>query len=112
MGTPKYIPFERPREVGWLMADLFDLYCSYQPDSFTFEWLRKTTDLEVRCKDTAEGKVDFPTSPALLDAIHSCKAISFPETARQLPSDYGFTGFIEGAVHEVQQRVPITEPEL
>ncbi|KAK2802126.1 hypothetical protein FQN50_007490 [Emmonsiellopsis sp. PD_5] len=112
MGTPKYVPFKSPREVGWLMADLFDLYCSYQTDSFTFEWLRQTTDLEVHCEDTTAEKVDFPTSHALLEAIHKCEVICFPETARPFPSDYGFTGFIGQAIHEVKQRVPITEPEL
>ncbi|KMP04831.1 hypothetical protein CIHG_04115 [Coccidioides immitis H538.4] len=72
MATPEYHPFNNPREVGWLMADLFDLYCSYEPDSFSFEWLQKTTDLEVYCKDATEEKMDIPTSPALLKAIHNC----------------------------------------
>jgi hypothetical protein len=111
MTTPEYRPFNNPREVGWLMADLFDLYSSYEPDSFPFEWLQKTIDLEVRCKDATEEKIDFPTPPALLKAIHACQKIMSPETTRELPSDFGFTGFMETAVDEIRAKVQITEPE-
>nr|KMM64216.1 hypothetical protein CPAG_00568 [Coccidioides posadasii RMSCC 3488] len=37
-------------------------------------------------------------SPALLRAIHNCQKISSPGTYWRLPSDYGFTGFIETAL--------------
>ncbi|QVM05846.1 hypothetical protein D8B26_000553 [Coccidioides posadasii str. Silveira] len=100
----EYIRFKNPREVGWLMADLFDMYWAYPFDSFIFSWLERTPDLEVLCKDATDEKIRFSTPPALLEAIHSCQKISSP--TRWLPSsDFGFVGFIQSAIHEVEKNV-------
>ncbi|KAK2737032.1 hypothetical protein FQN57_000481 [Myotisia sp. PD_48] len=110
IGQPiKYIPFESPRHVGWLMGNLFMDYSTYQPDSFTFEWLCRTEDLEVVCRDSTREPVDL-TSDALLKAIHNCKIISTPEP--ELPSDWGFSGFIGGAVATVERELPQLKTKL
>ncbi|KAK2757190.1 hypothetical protein FQN54_004704 [Arachnomyces sp. PD_36] len=109
----KYVPFKGPREVGWLLADLFGLYWSYNADSFLFEWLQNTIDLQVCCNDSTLEKIKFPTSKALLEVIRECPKLCFPEnTFRGIPTDFGFTGFMDNAMDEVSEKVDITQPEL
>ncbi|PGG96489.1 hypothetical protein AJ80_09820 [Polytolypa hystricis UAMH7299] len=101
MALIEYAPFDTPRHVGWLLADLFDLYCS---------WLQKTSDLEVCCKDTTGEEVNFPTSSTLLQ---ECPKICYPEkTTWGLPDDYNFTGFMGIAVDQVSRKVEIPKAEL
>ncbi|PGH36584.1 hypothetical protein GX50_00621 [[Emmonsia] crescens] len=103
--------FDCPDKVGWLMADLVPLYLSYASDSFPFEWLQKTEDLEVHCRDATGEKVTFPISPELLNAIHKCERVTAPEKRRGLPSDWGFSGFMKTAAHEVLDKVPFTKAQ-
>ncbi|KAK2806748.1 hypothetical protein FQN50_005746 [Emmonsiellopsis sp. PD_5] len=103
--------FDCPDKVGWLMADLVPLYLSYASDSFPFEWLQKTEDLEVRCRDATGGKVIFPISSGLLNAIHKCERVTAPEKHRGLPSNWGFAGFMKTAAHDVLDKVPFTKSE-
>ncbi|KAK2764380.1 hypothetical protein FQN54_009074 [Arachnomyces sp. PD_36] len=103
--------FDCPDKVGWLMADLVSLYLSYAFDSFPFEWLQRTKDLEMRCENVTEEKVIFPISPELLNAIHKCERVTEPEKRRGIPSDWGFSGFMKTAVHEVLDEVPFTEAQ-
>ncbi|EEP76792.1 predicted protein [Uncinocarpus reesii 1704] len=108
MATRKYLPFDSPRKVGWEMARLFERYWASKPDYFTFEWLQDSNErIEFCCKNATEEEVDFTTSPALLEAIHSCQELSSGE----LPSDFGFTGFTKIAVHEVGSKVEVTEDQ-
>ncbi|KMP09845.1 hypothetical protein CIHG_07174 [Coccidioides immitis H538.4] len=82
------------------MADLFDLYWSYEPDS----------NFLNGCKIQSTSKV-VAGMPQEKRAIHNCQKISSPGTNWRLPSDYGFTGFMETAVDEIQEDVQITKPE-
>ncbi|EGC46799.1 conserved hypothetical protein [Histoplasma capsulatum var. duboisii H88] len=102
-------PFHCPEHVGRLMAGLFCLYISYSPDSFPFEWLQKTEDLKVQCRDSTREKVTFSTSPELLQAIHRCERVTAPEKTHGLPSDWGFSGFMKTAAHQVLDEVPFTK---
>ena len=63
MGGGKYEPFRSAREFSGLMLFMFDLYRSYSPDTFSFDFLQRTKDLEVVCRDTTaeDVDVDFPT---------------------------------------------------
>ncbi|KMP07296.1 hypothetical protein CIRG_06977 [Coccidioides immitis RMSCC 2394] len=93
------------------MADLFRLYLSYSSGSFQFGWLQKTVDLKVRCRDTTSDKAVFPISSDLLKAIHKCERVTAPEKSRGLPSDWGFSGFMKTAAHQVLDEVPFTQSE-
>ncbi|KMU77643.1 hypothetical protein CISG_01400 [Coccidioides immitis RMSCC 3703] len=109
----EYIPFKNPLEVGWLMADLFDMYWAYPFDSFIFSWLERTPDLEVLCKDATDEKIRFSTPPALLEGYSQLsKKISSP--TRWLPSsDFGFVGFIQKRYFmKVKRNVSITKQKL
>ncbi|KAK2865469.1 hypothetical protein FQN49_003536 [Arthroderma sp. PD_2] len=101
--------FDSPVKVSLFMAHLFRLYLSYKPDSFPFEWLQKTTELEVRCRDTTGEKITVSTSPELLKAIRNCERVNFPNKRGRLPSDWGFSGFMNAAVHQVLDEVPFTK---
>ncbi|EER26850.1 hypothetical protein CPC735_010270 [Coccidioides posadasii C735 delta SOWgp] len=103
--------FDSPEKVGWLMAALFRLYLSYSSGSFRFGWLQKTVDLKVRCRDTTSDKAVFPISSDLLKAIHKCERVTAPEKSRGLPSDWGFSGFMKTAAHQVLDEVPFTQSE-
>ncbi|OJD27108.1 hypothetical protein ACJ73_01492 [Blastomyces percursus] len=93
------------------MAGLFHLYISYSSDLFPFEWLQKTEDLKVRCRDSTREKVAFSISPELLHAIHKCERVTAPEKTQGLPSDWGFSGFMKTAAHQVLDEVPFTKAE-
>lgn len=93
------------------MVNLFSLYLSYSSDSFPFEWLQKTEDLEVHCRDSTGEKVDFPASPELLKAIHNCERVTAPEKARGLPNDWGFAGFMKTAAQQVLDEVPFIKAQ-
>ncbi|KKZ60868.1 hypothetical protein EMCG_04459 [[Emmonsia] crescens] len=102
--------FTGPEAVASLMAGYSAQYLrTYASDSFLFEWLRKTKELEVQCSDATEEKIVFSTPPELLNAIHRCGKINVPEKTR-LPSDYGFSGFMTAALSEVLGEVPFTTP--
>ncbi|EGC41656.1 conserved hypothetical protein [Histoplasma capsulatum var. duboisii H88] len=76
--------FDRAEKVGLLMASLFSLYLTYYSrDSFPFEWLQKTEDLEVCCRETSSEKVAFPMSPELLKAINKCERVTAPGKCQQ-----------------------------
>ncbi|KAL2388186.1 hypothetical protein RJ035_003510 [Blastomyces gilchristii] len=100
-----------PEQVGWLMAGLFHLYISYSSDLFPFSWLQKTEDLKVRCRDSIREKTTFSISPELLQAIHKCERVTAPEKTLGLPSDWGFSGFMKTAAHQVLDEVPFTKAE-
>nr|KMM65144.1 hypothetical protein CPAG_01496 [Coccidioides posadasii RMSCC 3488] len=100
-------PFDQPEEVALLLGRLFRSYISYAPYSFLFEWLEKTPDLEVHCRDATGEKVLFTSSPELLKAIHECERVTAPEKFPGLPSDWGFSSFIKTAVHQVLDKVYI-----
>lgn len=103
--------FTGPEMVASLMPALCSLYLSYAPDSFPFEWLRKTEDIEVQCRDSTEEEIVFLTPPELLNAIHKCERITAPEKQGcGLPSDYGFDGFMGTAILQVLREAPFTEP--
>lgn len=74
----KYEPFSGPREFSYLIAALFNLYWSCPSDLFFFDWLQRTPDLKVVCKETTGEEVDFPTPPALETAIQNCAKINSP----------------------------------
>lgn len=108
----KYEPFSNPREFGNLMAELFDQYWSYPSDLFFFSWLQKTSDLKVVCKETAEEMVDFPTSPALENAIQNCERVNSPGVdALSPPADYSWTGWMGITVDSLKKEASITPGE-
>ncbi|KAL1957302.1 hypothetical protein VTO42DRAFT_6210 [Malbranchea cinnamomea] len=112
MTVIQYVPFNSPREVGWLMADLFDLYwAEYTSLSFPFDILEKTIDIEVRCQDATGEKVEFPTSTALLKTIHNCRKLQVENASEELPNDRGFAEFMYGAVLEARREAQVAEPE-
>ena len=104
-------PFNSSNEFGVYLVTLFRWYLHDSHFSFPFEWLQKTEDLDVRCRDTTGEKVVFPTSPELLEAIHKCERVTAPEKARGLPSNWGFDGFMKTAAHQVLDEVPVTKAE-
>ncbi|EER45712.1 conserved hypothetical protein [Histoplasma capsulatum H143] len=95
--------FDRAEKVGLLMASLFSLYLTYYSrDSFPFEWLQKTEDLEVCCRETSSEKVAFPMSPELLKAINKCGRVTAPGKCQKgLPGNWGFAGFMKTAAHQL-----------
>lgn len=111
MESHKYTPFESPQKVGWFLADLFDRYRCLEPDSFLFKELEDITELEVRGMDSTREKIEFSVSSELLDAIHSSKTAPASES-NQLPGDGSFDGFIEEAVHDAQEKFPVTETQV
>ncbi|KAK2754056.1 hypothetical protein FQN54_007225 [Arachnomyces sp. PD_36] len=106
-------PVDRPAKGSWVMERLFDTFLtSYSHDSFPVEWLQKTGDLKVCCRDTSDEKVAFPLSPDLLKAIRKNKRITTAEKIPQrLPSNWGFSGFMNFAAHEVLGDIPIEDRE-
>lgn len=103
------VPFSSPASVSLCMASFFRGYMSYAPNSFSFEWLERTPDLEVKCKDFTGQKVVFPTSPELLEAIRDCERINHPNKGGWLPNDWQFSGFLESAAYQALKKVPSTK---
>ncbi|KAM5434762.1 hypothetical protein MferCBS31731_006534 [Microsporum ferrugineum] len=103
------VPFSSPASVSLCMASFFRGYMSYAPNSFSFEWLERTPDLEVKCKDFTGEKFAFSTSPELLKAIRSCQRINDPDEGGWLPSDWGFSGFLTNAAHQAVDKVLCTK---
>ncbi|KAK2805327.1 hypothetical protein FQN50_006228 [Emmonsiellopsis sp. PD_5] len=107
-----YEPFLHPREFSDLMPELFDQYWSYPSDLFFFSWLQKTSDLKVVCKETTEENVDFPTLPALENAIQNCARINSPGVNDvSSPADYGWTGWMGVTIDDLKKEASITPGE-
>ncbi|EFR04550.1 hypothetical protein MGYG_07555 [Nannizzia gypsea CBS 118893] len=70
---------------------------------------QKTEDLEVKCIDGTRDKVNFPTTPELLKAIGKCERVTYPEKRLGLPSNGGFSGFIETGVFQVFKEFPVVK---
>jgi hypothetical protein len=114
MGAITYEPFSDAQEFSDLMPELFDQYWSYQPDTFPFKFLQRTTDLKVVCKDTTAVKSDFITSPDLENAIQNSARINSPDTSEypwDPPVDYSWTGWMGITIDTLIKGVDISRGE-
>ncbi|WEW61235.1 hypothetical protein PRK78_006725 [Emydomyces testavorans] len=114
MGSIKYEPFSDAQEFSDLMPELFDQYWCYQPDTFPFEFLQRTTDLKVVCKDTTAEKADFITPPALENAIQNCARINCPDTSEypwDPPVDDSWTGWMGITIDSLIKGIDIPRGE-
>ncbi|OJD15177.1 hypothetical protein AJ78_04540 [Emergomyces pasteurianus Ep9510] len=86
------------------MTSVFNLYPTYYSlDSFPFEWLQKTQDLKLCCRDTSGKKVAFSMFQELLKALRECERVTAPEKCP--PDNWGFAGFMKTAAHQVLKEV-------
>ncbi|EGC46684.1 conserved hypothetical protein [Histoplasma capsulatum var. duboisii H88] len=85
------------------------MYRLETPDLFSFDWLQKTLDLEVVCKDTTNEEVGISTPPSLERAIQECAMINFPNSPEFLspPVDYSWTGWMGLVIDELKNEVTI-----
>lgn len=105
------LPFNQPEAVAAFLGRTFLCYMTYADSSFLFDWLEKTPDIRLRCRNTTEQETLFTTPPELLRAIHTCEWVTSPEKDLGLPSDWGFAGLIQFAVHKVQETVQVKSRE-
>jgi hypothetical protein len=97
-----------------LMPKLFKLYCSYQPDTFSFDFLQRTSTsaLKVVCKAAIVDKADFTTPPALEKAIQNSARINSPETSDFGPTaDYSWAGWIGMTIDDLVDGLGISRGE-
>ncbi|EGE01021.1 hypothetical protein TEQG_00075 [Trichophyton equinum CBS 127.97] len=106
------LPFNQPEAVAAFLGRTFLCYMTYADSSFLFDWLEKTPDIRLRCRNTTEQETLFTTPPELLRAIHTCEWVTSPEKDLGLPSDWGFAGLIQFAVHKVQETVDVKSQRL
>ncbi|KKZ63309.1 hypothetical protein EMCG_00292 [[Emmonsia] crescens] len=110
----RYEPFSDAQEFSDLMPELFDQYWSYQPDTFSFDFLQRTADLKVVCKVTTAEKADFITPPALENAIQKSARINFPDTSEypwDPPVDDSWTGWMGITIDSLIKGVDISRGE-
>ncbi|OAT05244.1 hypothetical protein BDBG_01667 [Blastomyces gilchristii SLH14081] len=109
MECVNFKPFSDPHEFSELMCALFHMYRSETPDLFSFDWLQKTLDLEVVCKDTTKEEVGISTPPSLERAIRKCARINSPNSPNFLcpPADYSWTGWMGLAIDDLKKEVTI-----
>ncbi|PGH05850.1 hypothetical protein AJ79_06692 [Helicocarpus griseus UAMH5409] len=114
-GPTKYEPLPLdPQEFSDLMPELFDLYWSYPPDAFLFDFLQRTSDLKVVCKDATAEKVYFPTPPAIEKAIQNSTRINFPDTSSyplDPPADDNWTSWMEATIYYLSKGIDIPHGE-
>lgn len=65
----------------------------------------------MKCIDSTGNKVDFPTPPELLKAIRKCERVNHPEKGlfSGLPSNWGFSGFMQTGAYQVLDEYPFIE---
>ncbi|EEH11694.1 conserved hypothetical protein [Histoplasma capsulatum G186AR] len=109
MGLINFKPFSGPHEFSQLMRALFHMYRLETPDLFSFDWLQKTLDLEVVCKDTTNEEVGISTPRSLEQAIRKCARINSPNSPEFLspPVDYSWTGWMGLAIDDLKKEVTI-----
>lgn len=110
----KYEPFSDAQEFSDLMPELFDQYWSYQPDTFSFDFLQRTADLKVVCKATTAEKADFITPPALENAIQKSARVNSPDTSEYPwgpPVNDSWTGWMEITIDSLLKGVDISRGE-
>ncbi|PGG97181.1 hypothetical protein AJ79_09318 [Helicocarpus griseus UAMH5409] len=114
MGSSTYEPFRDAQEFSNLMPELFNLYWSYEPDAFSFDFLQRTKDFKVVCKDATAEKADFTTPPALERAIQNSARINSPDTSEYPwgpPVDDSWTGWMGITIDSLIEGVDISRGE-
>ncbi|OJD26563.1 hypothetical protein ACJ73_02053 [Blastomyces percursus] len=67
--APSSSPLGDPQVFSNLMPELFRSYLKYKSDLLRFDWLQKTTDLNVVCRNSTTEEAFFQTPEALENAI-------------------------------------------
>lgn len=114
MRSIKYEPFLDAQEFSDLMPELFHIYLSYQPDTFSFDFLQRTADLKIICKDTTTENVAFVTPFALENAIQNSASINSPDTSQYPggpPVDDSWTGWMGITIDRLIKGVDISRGE-
>ncbi|PGH29714.1 hypothetical protein GX50_07528 [[Emmonsia] crescens] len=112
MAAINYKPFSGPQEFSSLMPWLFSLYARGPDDQLSFRFLQRTLDLRVICKESTAEDVDFPTSPALENAIQNSADINSPETSAYPPvRDSAWATWLEGTISDLTSEIGVPRGE-
>ncbi|KAK2813750.1 hypothetical protein FQN50_000148 [Emmonsiellopsis sp. PD_5] len=112
MAGINYDPFSGPKEFSGLMPRLFSLYARGPDDRLSFQFLQRTQDLKVVCTESTAENVDFPTSPALENAIQNSAHINSPETTPYPPvRDSSWASWLEWTISHLSREIGIPRGE-
>ncbi|PGH00378.1 hypothetical protein AJ79_08230 [Helicocarpus griseus UAMH5409] len=105
-------PLSGPKEFSSLMPGLFSLYARGSDDQLSFRFLQRTPDLGVACGECIAEDIDFPTSPALENAIQNSARIDSPKSGRYPPvRDSYWATWLEGTISDLAREIEIPRGE-